>query len=240
MIVVSASSWRVCWLLWTRVRSRWGTRDIRPSFILTQHHVSRFVQAGEILPLNGPWNEYIWPEGGKKGGEWTEWLKSSIRCKAGERKRCRAERGLFYQPTWSLFLFTWVNGRFLWRGFLYVRVCVIALLHQAPAWTSGRTMALIQGGFLSAAQKTHSRRDNGAKSVTKMRNHVIDSILVCLLYLSDGHVVWSAVVTWNEWLKYQNFFPCAGWSFSEAEPQYAIWRYFIISSRIPVMPDLHT
>lgn len=49
-------------------------------------------------------------------------------------------------------------------------------------FTSINTIALIQGGFFSTTPKTYSTLDNGAKSVTKTCNHIIDSsIRVCFL-----------------------------------------------------------
>lgn len=86
MIVVSASLGRARWLLWARVSSRWGTRDIRPSFILTQRHA--FYALSKQARFAAEWT-LKWIHlagGGEKGLEWTEELKSSIRCKAGKRE----------------------------------------------------------------------------------------------------------------------------------------------------------
>lgn len=95
-----------------------------------------------------------------------------------------------------------------------------------PTWTSICTMALIQGGFFSAARETGSRQDNRAKSVTKTCNHIIDSILPCLFFFfflwSDGLVVWSAMTRQplSEML-IVFFWSCTGWSFSKTGPRYA-------------------
>lgn len=70
-------------------------------------------------------------------------------------------------------------------GFLYVRVCLDSF------FAGVRTIALIQGGFFSAAPKTDSGQDNGAKSVTKTCNHVIDSSRECPFFHQS--IIWYAL-----------------------------------------------
>lgn len=61
--------------------------------------------------------------------------------------------------------------------------------------TSIHTIALIQGGFLSTARKTDSRQDNGAKSVTKTCNHIIDSSLECPFFITPSY---SMLYDWED------------------------------------------